>query len=221
VVAVSGQTLGIVGIAAVLLVVLAARPGPSPRARVIEAVVVIVVSVVVLYGGNLFNDHVVKPAIGVARPNIVQLADAGVLGMDVDRFYSLSEEGRSEYLDSITSATGFGELMMRPEVRDHWVKETAFSRPSGHALAAMNFATFYVAVAMWTLSGRWRWPFLLLAPWAACVSLSRPILRVHWPVDILLGGLAGIVLGAGAFVLTRWVVLRFEPARRDEPRSER
>jgi len=206
----SGQTLGIVTIAAALLAVLGTRPGSSPRSRLVTIAVMIAVSVLVLYGGKLLNDHVVKPAIGVARPDIEQMAELDVLGMDVDRFYELSKEARSDHLDAIKSSTGFGEIVMRPEVRDHWVKETAFSRPSGHALASMTFATFYLSVALSLLSGWRRWPFYLLAPWAVFVSLSRPILRVHWPADIVIGGFAGIVIGAAGYLLTRFLLQRLE-----------
>jgi phosphatidylglycerophosphatase B len=206
----SGQTLGIVLLAAVFLVALATRPGPSRRDRSVEVGVMIIVSVVFLYGGNLLNDGVVKPAIGVARPDIVLMADLGVLGTDVDAFYDLSEDERSAYLNAIKDDDGFGVIAMRPEVRDHWVKETAYARPSGHALASMTFATFYLSMALAVTSGWRTWAFRLLVPWAVCVCLSRPILRVHWPADVLLGGLAGIVLGALAFVLTRAVTTRLE-----------
>lgn len=202
----SGQTLGIVTIAAALLATLATQPGPSHRSRFVTVTIMIAVSVLVLYGGKLLNDHVVKPAIGVARPDIVLMADLDVLGMDVDSFYALSQDARSRHLDSIKTDTGFGELVMRPEVRDHWVKETAFSRPSGHALASMTFATFYLSMALSLASGWRRWPFYLLVPWAVCVCLSRPILRVHWPADILIGGFAGIVIGAGGYLLTRFLL---------------
>ena len=207
----SGQTLGIVTIATALLAILATQPGPSRRSRLVTVTVMIAVSVLVLYGGKLLNDHVVKPAIGVARPDIVQMAEVDVLGMDVDGFYELSKEARSGHLNSIKSDTGFGEIVMRPEVRDHWVKETAFSRPSGHALASMTFATFYLSMALSSLSGWRRWPFYLLVPWAVCVSLSRPILRVHWPADILIGGLAGIVVGAAGYLLTQFLIHRLDP----------
>lgn len=208
----SGQTFGIVTIAAGLLVVLATQPGPSRRSGLATVTVMIAVSVLALYGGKLLNDHVVKPAIGVARPDIVQMAEVDVLGMDVDSFYELTVEGRSEYLDTIKTETGFGDLVMRPEVRDHWVKETAFSRPSGHALASMTFATFYLSMALSFTSGWRRWPFYLLVPWAVCVSLSRPFLRVHWPADILIGGFAGIVIGVGSYLLTRFLLQRLEPS---------
>jgi phosphatidylglycerophosphatase B len=210
----SGQTLGIVTIAGALLVVMGTQPGRSRRSRLVKVIVMIAVSILVLYGGKLFNDHVVKPAIGVARPNIVQMAELEVLGMDVDSFYDLSEQARSDHLDSIKSENGFGEFIMRPEVRDHWVKETAFSRPSGHALASMTFATFYLSMALSSLSGWRRWPFHLLVPWAVFVSLSRPILRVHWPVDILIGGLVGIAVGTGGYVFTQLLLQKLEPCSR-------
>jgi membrane-associated phospholipid phosphatase len=212
----SGQTFGIVTIAAALFVVLATRPGPSRRTRVLEAVVMIAVSLLVLYGGKLLNDGVVKPAVDVARPNIVQLAELDLLGMDVDSFYEMPEASRSEHLDSIKTDSGFGEIVMRPEVRDHWVKETAFSRPSGHSLASMTFATFYVSIALALLSGWRRWPFFVLVPWAVCVCLSRAVLRVHWPADILIGGLAGIVVGVGGFLLTRFLLDRLGAALQTE-----
>jgi membrane-associated phospholipid phosphatase len=202
----SGQTLGIVAIATALLTVLITRPGPSRRTRLVEAGVVIAVSIFVLYGGKLLNDGGVKPAVGVARPNIVLLAEQDVLGMDVDSFYALSEEERSAHLDRIKGEDGFGEIVMRPEVRDHWVKETAFSRPSGHALASMTFATLYLSIGLSLLSGWRRWTFHLLVPWAVCVSLSRPILRVHWRTDILIGGLAGILVGAAGYVLIEFLL---------------
>lgn len=208
----SGQTMGIVTIATILIVVLVSRPGLSPRWRAVEFGVMAVVSIVVLYGGNLANDHLVKPAIGTARPDIEQLADIGELGMGVDEFYDLSEDDRSAYLDRIKDPDGFGVLQMRSEVRDHWVEESAFSRPSGHSLASMTFATFYVAVAMTWLSGWRRWTYLLLAPWAVCVCLSRAVLRVHWPADILLGAAAGIVLGVVGYLVTRWLLDRQQPA---------
>lgn len=221
----SGQTLGIVGIAAVLLAVFVTRPGPSGRRRWVELAVVIVVSVGFLYGGKLVNDHVVKPAIGTARPNIVELADAGVLEMTVDDFYDLPQGERSAHLDRIKSAEGFGEITMSPQVRDHWVKETAFSRPSGHALAAMTFATYYVAMAATWLSGWRRWVVHLLVPWAVIVCLSRPVLRVHWPADVLIGAAAGVALGCGAYLVTRLLLDRVAPdgsvtAGRGTPRAD-
>lgn len=197
----SGRIVWITAMATALTVVLVTRPGLSRRGRIVETAVIGFVSLLVLLGGNLLNDHVVKPALGVARPDIVQLSELDLLGIDVDRFYAMSESSRSAYLDGIKTENGFGDLEMRHEVRDHWVRAVGYSRPSGHALAAMTFATFYLSMALSSLSGWRRRPFFLLVPWAVCVCLSRPILGVHWPVDVVIGGLVGMVVGGAGFVV--------------------
>jgi len=207
----SGQTLGITTMAAVLLVVLVTRDGPTRKRRLLETAVMIVISLLLLYGGKLLNDHVVKPAIDVYRPNIVQLAELDLLGMDAESFYEMPEQVRSDHLDDIKTADGFGDIEMRPEVRDHWVKETAFSRPSGHSLASFTFATLYLSVAMASLTRRRRWPFIALVPWAVGVCYSRAILRVHWPTDIVLGALAGVVVGGTGFLLAQFLLDRLDP----------
>ena len=79
------------------------------------------------------------------------------------------------------------------------------SFPSGHAATA-----FAAATALAVLCPR-------LRPWAlglaAAVALSRVYLRVHFPLDVLAGGLIGAALGALAgFVALRAFGLRERPA---------
>lgn len=61
----------------------------------------------------------------------------------------------------------------------------AFSFPSGHTLHAVVFTS--VALAYFPLL----WPLLL--PFTLLVAISRPVLGLHYPSDVL----AGAVLGAG------------------------
>lgn len=61
-----------------------------------------------------------------------------------------------------------------------------FSFPSGHSMAAFTLAglfTFYVGVIA-----------LPLYIWAAAVAISRVILGVHFPTDILAGAFLGTIL---------------------------
>ena len=104
------------------------------------------------------------------------------------------------------------DLHLHPRVCRHWISTTGgFSFPSGHAYAALFLATFFLGLALSLLSG-WRLRFFqfLVVPWTVLVAYSRPILRVHSPLDITVGGLLGLVFGLLAFLVVRQVLRRIE-----------
>jgi undecaprenyl-diphosphatase len=68
-----------------------------------------------------------------------------------------------------------------------------FSFPSGHTLHAVAFSI--VVVAYFPALSWLVWPF------AGLVALSRPILGLHYPSDVLAGGLLGAALALGSFAL--------------------
>jgi undecaprenyl-diphosphatase len=65
--------------------------------------------------------------------------------------------------------------------------------PSGHAMVAM--------AAWWILAphlGRWRWPALALC---LLVGVARVYLGAHNPLDVVVGGAAGVGVGAAISLL--------------------
>jgi hypothetical protein len=69
-------------ISIVAIVIVVARRGLPARRRVREAGAMAAVMLVALAGNALLNENAVKPAFAVERPNIVTLAETGVLGSD-------------------------------------------------------------------------------------------------------------------------------------------
>ncbi len=84
-----------------------------------------------------------------------------------------------------------------------------FSFPSSHATIAFAFA--YILSLE---EPRWRgW----LYAFAALISLSRVYLGVHYPLDIIAGGLLGVAIGA----IARGIELHWSGRRRTNRRSHR
>jgi undecaprenyl-diphosphatase len=95
----------------------------------------------------------------------------------------------------------------RPDLVPHLDVVTSLSYPSGHAVNAM--AVLLLGALLLGEKRRGLWVPLALVG-AFIVGLSRPMLGVHWPTDVL----GGWLLGA-AFALAGWqVALVLEHPRR-------
>lgn len=68
-----------------------------------------------------------------------------------------------------------------------------YSFPSGHTLHAVSFT--FIAVAYYP------WLAPLLVPFATFVALSRVILGLHYPTDVLVGAVIGWMLAVASFQL--------------------
>jgi membrane-associated phospholipid phosphatase len=91
----------------------------------------------------------------------------------------------------------------RPDLETHLVVVKTSSFPSGHANSAM---IFYLTIALILTQGtRWRTPAVGLALLLAIlVGLSRVMLGVHWPSDVVGGWAFGML----------WVLLTLRLAQR-------
>lgn len=208
-------------IAILSVVVLVSRRGITPRRRVREAATLSMVMLIALVGNALLNENVIKPAFGIPRPNIVTLAETGVLGPelpDAEAFYETGDkERRREVLgDRLTEQT---TPQLTDRVRAHWIHETGYSFPSGHTTAAVTFAVLLAAVASFWLSG-WRHvaTMYLLPLWAIGIAASRTLLEVHTAWDVLGGTVAGFGWGLLAFFAVRY--LAGDDASRKPPADE-
>ncbi len=78
----------------------------------------------------------------------------------------------------------------------------SFSMPSGHAISSFAFAVplFYLTREYIVLFGR-LYPLML----AALIAFSRIYLGVHYPTDVLVGGVLGAAIGLTVAVLYKLI----------------
>lgn len=213
----SGGKFGAPVIGLLMLSVLISRDDLSVKRKWAEAGLVILVISLLAGGGAAINEHVIKAELKIPRPNILWLAeshtagssDSSPLGMSAEQFYNTGDkEARRVPLQAVLDQQP-PVIQLSPAIKSHWVEETGYSFPSGHAFSAMFFATFFLLMATSYLSGKRFLLFYLLLPWAIGVAYSRTILRLHTPTDITLGGLQGLLVGIFAWLLVRALIRRY------------
>lgn len=132
------------------------------------------------------------------RPYVLWLADEGLLA-DSNQFYAQLPLIREMWVAD--SVSDFSEEEVPNWLKLHWQDEVSYSFPSGHSIAAMTIASFYCL--LFAYRRRSKWLVAGLSVWAVGVCYSRLLLGLHWPVDILVSSILGVLfgmLGASAFI---------------------
>ena len=102
----------------------------------------------------------------------------------------------------VTEVEKYWIARARPTLEPHLVIVKTSSFPSGHAASSM---IFYVALALALTPVRWRRPAAAAAVLLSLlIGLSRVMLGVHWPSDVIGGWSFGLL----------WVLVTLRPAER-------
>lgn len=210
--AVSGGKYGAPVLALFMLFFLVSRDGMRWRERWVEALIISGIAVLLAGGGAAINEHVIKAELKIPRPNIVWLGQGNGLewpGMTAEDFYETGdkEARRAPLLRALNQKPV--PVALSERIKSHWLEETGYSFPSGHAFSAMFFSSFFLLMGAGCLSVKRLWGFYLLLPWALAVCYSRTLLRVHTPTDILVGSLQGLMVGVLAWAIARRLLRRF------------
>lgn len=80
-----------------------------------------------------------------------------------------------------------------PDIHAHTAPLDKYSFPSGHTMNAVNFAVLF----------SWAYPPLmyLVIPFALLIALSRVVLGMHYPTDVIVGAILGVAISWGSILL--------------------
>jgi phosphatidylglycerophosphatase B len=205
----TGGFLGATLVSIACAVLLALRTSRARGRIARELMTHVIVLGILLGGGALANEYLLKPAFTVPRPNVIHLAEDGTLGMSAEIFYSsIGKEERQAHLASVLSDDGSPAADLSPSTRTHWIHEAGYSFPSGHAFSAMFLAAYFLTLAGSITSSRLKRISFVLPFWAVLIGWSRVLLGVHRPEDVVWGGLLGLSLGVAASGLWRKLTKR-------------
>jgi undecaprenyl-diphosphatase len=104
----------------------------------------------------------------------------------------------------------YGIERPRPQIVPHLVSEYTPSFPSGHATSSM---IVYLTLALVLAEGT-RWRHLAVAAAVALsilIGLSRPVLGVHWPSDVIAGWSFGAMWVLATVPLAERLATRYSP----------
>ena len=209
-----------------IVLYLVARPGVAWSRRIKEFVCLFVVVFVVFQGWSRAEDTV-KNLFQQPRPVIVELAaqpsGAPSLQMAIEDFYKLrayNPNERRAQLEKILTPD-FKTITLDDRIRTHWTGMTDYGFPSGHSVAAMMNAMFFLAMGLSYLPVQRRWLCQLVLAWSLLICYSRPILREHSPTQVLGGGIIGVCLALIAFLISRLIIAKYFEQAIQKPAASR
>lgn len=125
------------------------------------------------------------------RPYLLWLESQNLIPA-ISQFYAASVAERSEQVHAAS------QLLALPRwLGNHWQAEVNYAFPSGHSIAAMSLAQFFGLIWL-ARAPRGVW---LLPLWAIGIALSRTLIGMHWPLDVLASALLGSLT---ALFAARW-----------------
>lgn len=155
---------------------------------------------------SLALSHTLKPYFKEPRPNLVFLTQQDLptdAQLSLDTFYQLDKQTRSKAIASALEGLKVvkPEMKFTPRIHQHWQDEVSYSFPSGHTIFAV---TLVLTAGYYLLLAGLPSFILALVAWALLMGLSRMLLGMHWPQDVLFSTvLAVFTSGFGIFIVNK------------------
>ncbi|WP_170066822.1 phosphatase PAP2 family protein [Vibrio gangliei] len=158
-------------------------------------------------------NHALKSYFEEPRPNATWLSQQTNSPLDLETFYQQNTEQRRDIIQSALEqyrdAQDPTQLHTKPglvvsiPLQKHWIHEVGYAFPSGHTIFAITLvltASYYLL-----LSGATGLNIVVFL-WGLSMGISRMILGMHWPQDVLASTCIAVLISSLSVVVVNRVV---------------
>lgn len=169
-----------------------------PRKTKKNVILLWLLLVMAMLGGQIVKT-IIKSQTAQSRPYVLWLGKE--YNLNDKQFYSLPKSERKAVIQNLLA----NSQSIPNWLAKHWQSETGYSFPSGHTLFSATWA--FLAISL--LSFRRHYIIVsLLSVWALLIELSRILLGMHCPIDLICGLLlAWLISLICCFYARKWHIL--------------
>jgi phosphatidylglycerophosphatase B len=140
------------------------------------------------------NEHVVKPAVRLARPSHTFMIKQTHSTANLDSLYTLEEDKRKSFFQELVASDTLNFKSIDLRILNHWVDEAGYSFPSGHSFNAFLLGSILAFGIYDRAPKKLRRLYFIPLLWASLVALSRVAVGAHSAMDVSVGAGLGIIL---------------------------
>lgn len=148
----------------------------------------------------LLKDKFRKP-----RPSQTFLLEKTMNENEKIQYYAMPAESAKIFLSQKIKVNPEKFPDIHPLTFKTWLKEDNYSFPSGHAQLSFFTGVIFSFLILNSVSQRQKYLSVLPLIWALLVSLSRVVIGVHYPSDVITGALIGFI---GAMIILSFKNIR-------------
>lgn len=119
-----------------------------------------------------------------------------------------SEKILQQELDITQSEYNLADV--NEKILREWKEINSYTFPSGHSVGSFFIAVIFAYILFNILAEPLKLFFLIAPLWAFLVSISRVVIGIHYPIDVIVGSMIGITAGV-VFLYISKVFTIFNP----------